>query len=70
MLRAKDAPVRMSEEQREALVRKVPCPVCKVAAGRVCDCEGGGHLLISHTGRYNRAASVGLVPKLPGVRRG
>jgi hypothetical protein len=63
------------ERQRERLVRKVACPVCGAGKGHECDYPrylrkdgklGGQSSGRAHTGRYNAAAELGLVPPLPG----
>jgi hypothetical protein len=55
------------ELEREALVRRVPCPVCGCAPGEKCHYgRRVSHNIqcISHTGRYNAAADMELVPTL------
>lgn len=52
------------EVARERQARRVTCPVCQ--AGPLAACNGDGWMQYSHTGRYDRAARVGLVPPLPG----
>jgi hypothetical protein len=54
------------ERAREGLVRTVRCPVCDAPPSNVCD-DGGYY---SHTGRYDLAASKGLVSPMAGVGRG
>lgn len=49
-----------NEVDRERLVRTVPCPTCNAVPGNVCWYDGT-FVTISHTGRYDRAVSVGLV---------
>lgn len=57
------------EFEREHEVRKVACPVCGANVTAPCLWPPDELPPLSHTGRYNRAASEGLVPKLPGVDR-
>lgn len=56
------------ELDRERLVRRVRCPVCGATRGKACRYSerftSGRH--IAHTGRYNAAATKGLVPALAG----
>lgn len=53
------------DQIRNDQVRRVRCPVCAVMPGDRC--EGSPTFYFySHTGRYLLAASMGLVPLLPG----
>lgn len=58
-----------AEIEREELVRTVVCPVCRATCGRGCSYQCGTKSIAAHTGRYQLATAVGLVPPLPGASK-
>lgn len=57
-------PIGAADRERDNVVRTVPCPVCGVSQGG-CQTPGQGQgLQMSHTGRYDTAAQLGLVPPI------
>jgi len=62
------------EDDRELSVRDLCCPVCHAPPREQCvygthpNSQRPRYSYVSHTGRYNRAARAGLVPKMAGAR--
>jgi hypothetical protein len=55
------------EKARDQLTYRFVCPVCGAVPGRPCHYPWGGNSF-THTGRYQLAATAGLVPPLGRTR--
>ena len=53
------------EQDRDHAARTLPCPSCGAIAGQVCSYGPYSNQNITHAGRYNTAAALGLVPPIP-----